>query len=161
MKKIYLKARHESVRWFKLLAIGSLITIYGCAQQSANEQSGEVVGGVLGGVLGSQVGKGSGRTAATIVGTIIGAVIGGNIGRTMDDVDRMKTAQTLEYNRDRQASTWVNPNTGNDYTTIPTRTYDSAQGPCREYTVEATIGGKKEQVYGTACRQEDGSWKNM
>lgn len=31
--------------------------------------------------------------------------------------------------------------------------------PCREYYMTANIGGKKEQVYGTACRQADGSWK--
>jgi surface antigen len=41
----------------------------------------------------------------------------------------------------------------------PTNTYETAQGPCREYSMEALIGGKQEQVYGTACRQSDGSWK--
>jgi surface antigen len=41
----------------------------------------------------------------------------------------------------------------------PTNTYDSGTGPCREYTLDATIGGKTEQIYGTACRQPDGSWK--
>lgn len=161
MNKFRLKDNYVSARWLKLMTIVSLITVYGCAQQPGSEQSGAVVGGVLGGVLGSQVGKGSGKTAATIAGTIIGAVIGGNVGRTMDDVDRMKTAQVLENNRDHQAATWKNPNTGNSYTTIPTRTYESAQSACREYTVEAIIGGKKEQVYGTACRQPDGSWKNI
>lgn len=161
MKKTHMYVKSGVSRWFKLLVTVALTTLYGCAQQPSNEQSGQVVGGVLGGVLGSQVGKGSGRTAATIVGTIIGAVIGGNVGRTMDEVDRMKTAKTLESNRDYQASTWKNPNTGNNYTTVPTRTYESAQGPCREYTVEAIIGGKKEQVYATACRQQDGSWKNI
>ena len=161
MKTVHINPKAESVRWFKVLLIVALISLYGCAQQPSNEQSGEIVGGVVGGVLGSQVGSGSGRTAAVIVGTIIGTVIGGNVGRTMDDVDRMKTARSLESNRDNQASSWKNPNTGNNYTTVPTRTYDSNQGPCREYTVEAIIGGKKEQVYGTACRQPDGSWKNI
>jgi surface antigen len=41
---------------------------------------------------------------------------------------------------------------------VPTNTYDSATGPCREYTIDAVIGGKREKVYGTACRQPDGSW---
>jgi len=31
--------------------------------------------------------------------------------------------------------------------------------PCREYTLEALIGGQPETIYGTACRQADGSWK--
>jgi surface antigen len=42
---------------------------------------------------------------------------------------------------------------------VPTRTYASAQGPCREYTMDAVVGGRPENVYGTACRQADGSWR--
>jgi hypothetical protein len=30
---------------------------------------------------------------------------------------------------------------------------------CREFQHEVTIGGRKEQSYGTACRQPDGSWE--
>jgi len=30
---------------------------------------------------------------------------------------------------------------------------------CREFQHEVTIGGKREQAYGTACRQSDGSWE--
>jgi surface antigen len=41
----------------------------------------------------------------------------------------------------------------------PTQTYDQGAGPCREYTLDAIIGGRVEQVYGTACRQADGSWQ--
>lgn len=32
---------------------------------------------------------------------------------------------------------------------------------CREYTETVTVAGKKQQGYGTACMQEDGSWKVM
>ena len=118
-----------------------------------------VIGGVLGGVLGAQVGKGHGKTAAIIVGTLAGAAIGGAIGKSMDDTDRLKTAHALESVRTGVPSTWRNPDSGNDYTVTPTKTYDSATQPCREYTIDAQIGGKKEEVYGTACRQADGSWK--
>lgn len=131
----------------------------GCATQPTQEQSGMVVGGLLGGVLGAQVGEGSGRTAATIIGTMVGAVIGGSVGRSMDDQDRLKTTLALENVRTGVPSRWRNPDTGNSYTVVPTRTYDSPQGPCREYTVNAVIGGKADQVYGTACRQSDGSWR--
>jgi len=41
----------------------------------------------------------------------------------------------------------------------PTKTYETAAGPCREYTIDAIIGGSTEKIYGTACRQADGSWK--
>lgn len=30
---------------------------------------------------------------------------------------------------------------------------------CREFMQELIIGGKREQAYGTACRQPDGSWE--
>lgn len=143
------------------LALGTVLAAAGCATQPTQEQTGMVIGGVLGGVLGHQVGRGSGQTAATIIGTIVGAAVGGAVGRSMDETDRMKTAATLETVRTGVPSTWRNPDTGNQYTVVPTRTYDTAQGPCREYTVDAVVAGKKDKVYGTACRQPDGSWRTM
>jgi surface antigen len=118
-----------------------------------------VIGGVLGGIGGAQIGKGTGRTAAIIVGTMAGAAIGGAIGRSMDETDRLKAAHALETVRTGVPSTWNNPDTGNVYTVTPTRTYDTEAGPCREYTMDARIGGRLEQVYGTACRQPDGTWR--
>lgn len=136
------------------------LALSGCATyQGQQEQAGMVIGGVLGGVLGAQVGGGHGRTAAIIAGSLIGASIGGSVGRSMDEVDRMKTAQTLETVRTGVPAQWRNPDTGNYYTVVPTRTYETTAGPCREYTVDAVIGGRKEKVYGTACRQPDGSWQ--
>ena len=41
-----------------------------------------------------------------------------------------------------------------------TREGNSSAGRyCREFQHEVTIGGKREQSYGTACRQPDGSWE--
>ena len=132
----------------------------GCATyQGDQERAGMVIGGVLGGLLGSEVGGGHGRTAAIIAGTLAGAAIGGAIGHSMDQTDRMHTAQTLETVRTGVPSRWHNPDTGNDYTVVPTRTYETSSGPCREYTIDAMIGGRPEKVYGTACRQADGSWQ--
>lgn len=144
-----------------LLSGALILTLAGCATEPGHqqEQAGMVIGGILGGAVGSQVGKGSGRTVAIVAGTLAGAAIGGSVGRTMDATDRLKTAQTLETVRTGVPSSWQNPDTGNQYTVVPTRTYEASAGPCREYTVDAVIGGKKEKVYGTACRQADGSWK--
>jgi surface antigen len=133
----------------------------GCANPGSQEQAGMVIGGVLGGVLGSQVGHGSGRTAATIVGALAGMSIGGAVGRSMDDNDRLKTAHAMETVRSGVPSYWRNPDTGHEYRVTPMRTYQSAQGPCREYTLEGLIGGKRESVVGNACRQGDGSWRVM
>jgi surface antigen len=134
----------------------------GCTAPATQEQSGMVIGGLLGGLLGSQAGQGDGRTAAIILGTVVGSNIGGNVGRSMDETDRLKTAHALETVRTGVPSRWVNPDTRNQYTVVPTRTYDTASGgPCREYTVDAVIGGKREKVVGTACRQADGSWRTV
>jgi surface antigen len=136
----------------------SLMFVYGC-ETTTHAQEGEVIGAVIGGVVGSQVGRGDTRTAAIILGTIAGSMIGRHIGETMDDTDRMMTARSLNESRTGQSTSWVNPDTGYEYTVTPTRTYEASGGPCREFQLDATVGGRTDQdVYGTACLQADGSW---
>jgi surface antigen len=125
-----------------------------------NEQVGGVAGGVIGGLLGSQFGGGSGKIVAAVGGAVLGSVIGGRIGQTMDRLDRLELQRALESEPTGQTKMWTNPDTGNQYQVRPTHTYQNAQKqPCREYVTEAMIGGKKEKMYGKACRQADGSWK--
>jgi surface antigen len=140
----------------------------GCATRA---QTGAVIGGAAGAMAGSAWGTGPGRghmgwggprggnLATIVIGAAIGGAIGAIIGREMDQQDRLKTAQVLEYNRTGEASTWVNPDKQTAYTVTPTQTHETAQGPCREFRTQANIGGKVREVYGTACRQADGSWK--
>ena len=77
----------------------------------------------------------------------------------MDDVDKLKMERALERNRSGQTSTWVNPDTHNRYAVTPTRTQYVDGEPCRDFTQDATIDGKAEQVRGTACRQSNGDWR--
>ncbi|NIP73296.1 MAG: glycine zipper 2TM domain-containing protein [Gammaproteobacteria bacterium] len=123
------------------------------------EALGKVIGGVIGGVAGSEIGKGDGKTAATVVGVIVGYVIGGKIGRSMDEADARCTGQVLEHGEDRRPVRWVNPDTGAEYVVTPTRTYKADGRQCREFRTQTTVGGEIRKVYGTACRQADGSWK--
>ena len=139
--------------------LSAALSVSACTTQPTQEDIGMVIGGVLGGVLGSQVGGGHGRTVAIVAGTLVGTFIGGQVGRSMDETDRLKTAQTLETVRTGVPASWRNPDTGSQYTVTPTRTYEAEAGPCREYTVDANVGGRSEKVYGTACRQPDGSWQ--
>ena len=134
------------------------VTLSACSTAPSKQDQGMLIGAIAGGILGHQVGGGSGQVLATMVGTVAGAAIGGSIGRTMDDSDRMNTAAALENVRTGVPSAWVNPDTGYEYVVTPTNSYDAGTGPCREYTLDATIGGNTEQIYGTACRQADGSW---
>ena len=134
----------------------------GCASSGGpNQDAGMVIGGVLGGLLGAQVSDKDRdvRNAAIIAGTLLGASIGGSIGRSMDETDRMRAGQTLETVRTGVSSAWRNPDTGVDYQFTPTRTYERATQPCREFTMTALIGGSEEEVHGTACREADGSWR--
>lgn len=145
-------------RHFIIIAIAPALLLAGC-ENMPKEQSGTAVGAVAGGLLGSRFGEGSGRTVATIVGAIAGGAVGNAVGRNMDNNDRMRAAQALETSRVGSPTSWRNPDTGNQYTVVPTRTFQSPQGPCREYTMDTVIGNRPQQVFGTACRQPDGSWQ--
>ncbi|MGH8657498.1 MAG: RT0821/Lpp0805 family surface protein [Gammaproteobacteria bacterium] len=122
---------------------------------------GTATGGALGGFVGSQIGGGSGKLAATAAGAIAGALIGSSVGQSMDDLDRMKAAQALESSRTGYSTTWQNPDSGAQYTMTPTRTYETAKGACRDFTTQMNVDGRAETVYGTACRQPDGTWKSI
>lgn len=139
-------------------ALAGPLFIAGCATEGPKQEAGMVIGGTLGGLLGAQVNHGA-RTTAIIVGTLAGAAIGGAVGQSMDDTDRLKAAQSLENVRTGRPSAWRNPDTDIEYEFTPTRTFETQHGPCREYTLDASIGGETKTVYGTACRQPDGSWQ--
>jgi len=135
------------------------VILSACSTAPSKQDQGVVIGAIAGGLLGNQVGGGSGKVLATIVGAVAGGAIGGSVGKSMDETDRMNTNAALENVRSGVSSTWVNPDSGYEYVVTPNNTYETDSGPCREYTMDATIGGKTEQVYGTACRQADGSWQ--
>ncbi len=145
----------------KKIVIASLsasIFLSGCAQVT-NEGVGTVTGGVVGGLLGSQFGGGAGKVAAAAGGALLGAFLGGKIGQYMDRQDKMEMQRALETAPVGRSVNWTNPDNGNQFSVQPTRTYYNNEQPCHEYVTHATIGGKREQIYGKACRQPDGSWK--
>jgi surface antigen len=141
------------------LVLAGALCLAACETPPNKEQKGTVAGAVVGGVVGSTIGGGTGRTVAIVAGTLAGALIGSHIGQKMDEADRLKAAQALETAQTGQAVAWKNPDSGNQYSMTPTRTYAQDGGPCRDFTVNAKVDGKPEEVKGTACRQSDGSWK--
>ena len=121
---------------------------------------GTLLGAATGGLIGSQIGDGTGQMAAVGAGVFLGAILGGSIGRQMDQVDQSCVGQVLEYAPDNQPVEWQNPNTDAYYTTTATNTYEQSDGRyCREYQTTATVGGRVQNMYGTACRQPDGAWQ--
>lgn len=125
----------------------------------SKQTTGAFIGGAAGGAACSNVGKGRGNTVAIIGCTLLGAVIGGAVGQSMDEQDRMQTQQVLESAPTGQARSWVNPDNGNQYSVTPTNTYNQGGQPCREFSTEAYIDGRREVVYGRACRRSDGNWE--
>ena len=143
----------------KAVCLAAGISLVGC--ESATKQDvGTVSGAVIGGLVGSQFGKGGGQLLGVGLGALAGAYIGGAIGKNMDDTDRLKMQRALENNRSGQPAYWQNQQTGDSYTVVPTQNVTVNGNPyCREYRTTAIIAGKKQQMYGTACRQPDGTWQ--
>lgn len=142
------------------------LALAGCADSGMGQKqtAGAVLGGVGGAVAGAQFGRGTGQLAATAAGTLIGAWIGSEVGRSLDRADQAAAERTtqraLETYPSGQSATWSNPDKGTRGTATPTRTYQTAEGQyCREFQTEIYVGGEREQGYGTACRQPDGTWK--
>lgn len=129
-------------------------------QDMSNQDTGVIAGGIAGGLIGNTIGGGSGRILATAAGAIAGAVIGGAIGRNMDRTDRLRMNQALDNNPIGEPAYWRNPNSHTHYEVVPVKDVNIDGNPyCREYRTVAHIAGKKQQVYGTACRQPDGTWQ--
>ena len=133
---------------------------YGLDQRMCNRDLiGAALGGATGGLIGSNIGKGKGRAVATVGGVLVGLFVGGKIGRNMDQLDQACAGQALERVPDGQTVVWQGQNQ-DGYWVTPKRTYQASNGDyCREYTSDAVIAGRRQQTYGTACRQPDGSWQ--
>lgn len=142
-----------------------LLVLIGCApQMGPKESGGTLLGAGTGALLGAQVGQGRGRLVAVAIGTLAGALIGQEIGKSLDRADQLameRNAQyALENTRTYTTTTWRNPDSGNYGSITPVETYQTTQGQyCREYTQNVVVAGERQQAYGTACRQPDGTWK--
>jgi surface antigen len=139
-----------------VFSLAALLFFTGC--NPTKQDVGTVVGAGSGAFIGSQIGGGTGKLAAVAIGTLLGGYIGGSIGKNMDELDQYKTQVALETSPTGSTLAWNNPDSDIDYSVTPTKTYESASGPCRDYTTEAVIDGRAEIIHGTACRGDDGSW---
>jgi surface antigen len=146
------------------IALAAMVALAACANAGDKQTMGTLIGAGLGGLAGSQIGSGTGQLAAVGVGVLLGGLLGSEVGKSLDQADKLyaeRNAQSsLESAPTGQSSNWVNPDSGHSGSFTPTQTYTSAAGqPCREYQSTVTIGGEIEKVYGTACREADGTWR--
>ncbi len=148
----------------KVIASSLLVALLVTGCESPKQTIGTLGGGAIGALAGSAIGKGRGNVVATAVGAVAGALIGGYAGGQLDKADRERAERTaqmaLEGTKTGQMAQWNNPDTGNRGTITPIRTFQAQGGQyCREYTQVIYVGGKKQEAYGTACRQPDGAWQ--
>jgi len=157
-------------------ALGLAILVSGCAQPGyntgygtgdgygANKQTaGTVLGGVVGGLAGSRFGGGTGKLVSVGIGTLLGAALGNMAGQSLDRAD-----QTYAQQAEQRAYAapvgetirWNNPQSGNHGTYTPVRDgYAQGGEYCREYQTTVSVGGRLQEMYGTTCRQPDGTWR--
>ena len=147
-----------------ILAVLLAALVSGCAM--TNEQGGAFGGALAGGTLGALAGNALDCKGCALIGGLVGAFagsqVGANIGRHMDRNDAARMHHAVNNSRTGHRTAWSNPDSGMSYDVTPTRTYRSQRTGdyCREVTIgEAKVGGKRQEVYGTACRKPDGSWE--
>lgn len=143
----------------KILIALAAVALTACGTLN-NEQQGSLIGAAAGGIIGAQVGGGTGQVVATFIGAVIGSQVGANIGRNLDQTDRAKIGQALENSPSGRTTEWVNPDSGTRYRVTPEPAYRPRSfETCRRYTMVGYINGRPQEIVGTACRQNDGTWK--
>lgn len=150
----------------KKLALVAIVAVSlgACQTYGQKQAGGTLLGAGLGGLLGSQFGSGSGKLAATALGVFAGGLIGNEIGSSLDRADQAylhRATYKASAAPIGETITWRNPESGNYGAVTPTREgWHSETGAyCREYQQEIIVGGRRQEGYGQACRQPDGSWK--
>jgi surface antigen len=130
----------------------------GCATK---EDTGTLVGAGTGALIGNQFGHGAGKVAATLGGALVGGFIGNRIGKSMDDEDRRRAAEA-QYAafENGQRSDWRSPNGHYGYIE-PRPVYYYHDMRCREFAQTVYIDGRPETMVGRACRNPDGTWREV
>ncbi len=129
-----------------------------CGNQLTKGQTGAGIGAASGALLGQTIGR---DTEATLIGAAVGTMLGYIVGNEMDKYDRQELNHVYERGVSGQSSSWHNPDNGNTYQVTPQPAYPSgtsSDSPCRQAEILATIDGKTEKTYTTACRNSSGQW---
>ncbi|MFP7753750.1 RT0821/Lpp0805 family surface protein [Thermodesulfobacteriota bacterium B35] len=145
------------MKYIALCAILSLLLLTGCADMN-KAQTGALGGAAGGALVGQIIGH---NTEATLIGAAVGTMLGYIVGNEMDKYDRQELNHVYERGVSNQTSSWVNPDTGNQYRVTPMPAYrdPSTNRICRKAEIDALIDGKMEKTVTTACRNENGQWQ--
>jgi surface antigen len=130
------------MKYVSVLALLSLLLLASCANRG---QTGAVGGAAAGALIGQAIGH---NTEGTLIGAAVGTMLGYIVGSEMDKYDRQQLDHMYERGVSNQRSTWVNPDTGNQYTVTPQPAYQepSSRRVCRRAEIEAIIDGRPQRI---------------
>ena len=138
-------------------AVSVLFLATSCANSTLSKGSQGAIGGAAGGAA---IGQAIGRdTESTLIGAAVGTLLGYIVGNEMDKFDQQQLTYAYERGPSGQPVAWVNPDSGNSYQVVPQPAYsNSSSQVCRQAEIMATIDGRPETTYATACRNNQGQW---
>ncbi len=146
---------------FSIIIVCSFLALSSCASMQVQEgkkgQVGAVGGAATGAILGQIIGE---DTEATLIGAAIGGLLGYIVGNEMDKSDKTQLINVYDRAPSRQVSSWVNPDTGNQFRVVPEPAFTDPRTDriCRRAEITAIIDGVPQKTYSTACRDEFGNW---
>lgn len=161
----------SGMRGMSVVKMGAVVVLsiatVGCSSVNAPKQDqGLVAGAVAGGVLGAAAGgRGRGGVIGGVLGAVVGGVVGSEIGKSMDDRDRYFAQRAemdaFERGRSGERVSWRNPDNGRYGEVIPGPSYRRGYEDCRDFTHIVYIDGRPREMRGVACRNPDGTWRNV
>lgn len=89
---------------------------------------------------------------------VLDSRIGGSLNEFMDDSDRQKLASALDSTYVGISSSWSNSHSGYAFSVYLTQILETNRS-CRKYSINANIGGRKDNFEGAVCRYGAGDWK--
>jgi surface antigen len=147
------------MKYFILVLLSIIVISLSSCANPTKGQRGAGIGGVSGALIGQAIGR---DTEATLIGAAVGTMLGYIVGNEMDKYDRRELNHAYEYGPSGQSTSWQNPDNRNAYQVIPQPAYTQQQNPqtpCRRAEILATIDGRTEKTYTTACRNNAGQWE--
>ncbi|WP_417667313.1 RT0821/Lpp0805 family surface protein [Roseibium sp.] len=123
------------------------------------------VSGDSSGTWNNQFGASSGGIAEDEASTAIAVILDNDFGRALEPSDHRAVAdaqkKALRARGVGASVAWQNEATGRSGQVRPGPVYQVNDTACREFTHLMTLEGQQLTSRGTACRQDDGSWKTL
>ncbi|WP_417680182.1 RT0821/Lpp0805 family surface protein [Roseibium sp.] len=106
-----------------------------------------------------------GAVGRSEAGAAIALLQSNEFGQSLDASDRRAAAEAqrraLRANGVGVAVSWENDKTGRSGQVRPGPVYQVNDTSCREFTHEMTLNGAMMTARGTACQEDDGSWRTL